>query len=298
MMQKSLLATLAFSVVLTACGGDDKKGNGVTGPDGDCLRGSIAAGSSVAGSVATTDCRFSDLSSSVGRYDAYSVSLTQGRVYQVKLNATGGNGADLFVEIATSAGVLIAESDDNPISLNSEVFFIAPQTGSFIIRAGGLDVDDVGGYRVSFRDCQATTITSTAAISGALSTSDCRTTYSVDDSSYVDVFVLPYNGTARTLTLSASAFSPAAVLAGRDYFSFESPDLLKFSTLDSPALLSIAPGEPTGNYIVLVSAAQPFGRTGAYTLQTSAAGAALSGRTSGDGIAGAAWPRRATRSKR
>jgi len=296
MMQKSLLATLAFSVVLTACGGDDKKGNGGTGPNGNCLRGSIAAGSSVTGSVATTDCRFSNRDSS-GLYDAYSVSLTQGRVYQVKLDATGANRADLFVEIATSAGVLIAESDDNFISRNSEVFFIAPQTGSFIIRAGGLNLVDLGGYRVSFRDCQATTITSTAAISGALSTSDCRTTFSVDDSSYTDVFVLPYSGRGRTLTLTSSAFSPAFALAGRDFFSFESLDVFELSTLGPPAVLSIASGEPTGSYIVLVSAAEPFGRTGAYSLQTSAAVAALSARTSGDGIAGAAWPRRATRLK-
>jgi len=278
-MPKSVLATLAVAVALTACGGDDKKRNSVTGPDANCIRGTLSSGSSVTGTLASGDCAFSNVSVASGRYDGYSVSLTAGEVYQVQLNVTGANDADLYVEVATAAGAVIATGDDNLKDLNTELFFIAPQSGTFTIRAGGYEMVDLGSYRLSLRGCSATRITSTAAVTGSLSTGDCRSTFTLGaDSSLADVFVVAYTGVALNLTVESSVIDPFFLVLGPAFASSETRNFAVSSSTGSPAVATLEGGKPAGDYLVILTTSKVFGSTGAYTIRRSATLAGFAAR--------------------
>jgi len=269
-MRKSLMGMLAVTFALTACG-DDKKNSG-TGPDGQCVRGTLTLGRPLSGSVGSADCAFEVDSEPFlgGRFDAYTVSLVEGRVYQVQLDASGDGFLDGVIEVLSPGGTLVAIADDEPTysSLESEMFFLARQTGQFTIRAGGYDGEERGAYRLTVRECGATRITSTAAIQGTLSAPDCRSSIRIsgdDDSGFVDVYVLSVGSSRPTITVTTSAFSPVVYFGGPDVLS-------DYSFFDqatgSPAILRVSIGPPSGDFIVLVGSAAARA-TGAYTIQSS-----------------------------
>ena len=266
LMRNSHLRTLVLGVALAACG-DDKKSNSGTGPDQQCARGMLALGTARTGSAAEGDCVL-DLSSTLkGFYDSYTVVLTQGRVYQVQVDATVAFTFDSFVEVVDPGGALVAKSDNDFWSLDSELFLLASQTGTFTIRAGGYP-RATSDYRVTVRECGTTTISSSATISGTLSTSDCRSTYAFQtDSTIVDLYVLPITGSSRTITVTSSSFEPYIIGFGPGFASSES-SFLRF-VARSPAIFTFPAGLAPGSYIVLVGSATRFGATGSYTIQTS-----------------------------
>ena len=280
-MPKSVLATLAVAVALTGCGGDDKNRNSVTGPDANCIRGTLASGSSVTGTLASGDCAFSSASVASGRYDGYSVSLTAGEVYQVQLDVTGANDADLYVELATAAGAVIAIGDDKftQDNFDTELFFIAPQSGTFTIRAGGYEMVDLGSYRLSLRGCSATRITSTAAVAGSLSSGDCRSTFTLGaDSSFADVFVVANTGTALNLTVESSVLNPFFLILGPGFASTVTRNRALSSSSGSPAAATLEGGKLAGDYLVILTTSGVFGSTGAYTIRRSASLAGFAAR--------------------
>ena len=232
------------------------------------------------GTLASGDCAFSSASVASGRYVGYSVSLTAGEVYQVQFNVTGANDADLYVEVATAAGAVIAVGDDNFRNLDTELFFIAPQSGTFTIRAGGYEMVDLGSYRLSFRGCSATRITSTAAVTGSLSSGDCRSTFTLGaDSSLADVFVVAYTGAALNLTVESSVIDPFFLILGPDVASSATRNFAFSSSTGSPAVATLEGGKPAGNYLVILTTSEVFGSTGAYTIRRSASLARFAART-------------------
>lgn len=269
-MYSRVMSAASVIALLAACGGSDKKNP--VGPDSACSRGSLTLGTVRTGTVASGDCVFSSSSfASGGKYDAYSVALTAGQVYQVLHQATVAFDFDAFVEVVEPGGVVIAFSDDDAQSLNSELFFVAPTTGAYSIRAGGLKATELGDYRLTIRSCGATQLTSTASVGGALTSGDCRTTFTpASDSSLADIFLFTNTGTSRDLTVTSSTFSPAFVVAGPT-FGLESA-FFDLSSLGSPATLTVPGGTmPSGTYLVIVSAAGAITGDGSYAIQSSVA---------------------------
>jgi len=268
-MRNFILSTLVLAVALPACG-DDNKSNSGTGPHQRCARGTLALGIARTGEVGEGDCAFDLSSFSEGFYDSYSVALTQGRAYQVQVDATG-RPLDTFVEVVSPRGAVVAESDDDFRSLDSELFLLASQTGTYGIRAGGLYADATGPYRVTVRECGATTLSSTATISGTLSASDCRSTFLAGpDSSFVDLYVLQNTGSSRTITVMSSSFVPALGIFG-PLFASKDSDFVSGTAPGSPATFNFPAGLLPGSYIVIVGATTSFGATGSYTIQASSA---------------------------
>lgn len=266
-MYRRVVCAVSAIVLLAACGGDSKN---ATGPDSQCTRGALTLGTVRTGAVTSGDCGFPAASEALGKYDSYSVTLTAGQVYQVLHQATVAFDWDPYLEVLEPGGNVIAFSDDDFSTYNSELFFVAPTTGTYAIRAGGLDVTELGDYRLTVRACPATQITSTAAISGALTSGDCRTTFApAADSSLADVFLFTSTGTSRDLTVTTSTFTPAFIVSG-PRFAFES-DLFLLSTLGSPATATVSGPLTPGTYFVIVSAEGAITGGGSYTIQSSVA---------------------------
>ena len=84
---------------------------------------------------------------SSGDLDVFRVEATQNGLVRVRQVATPGSGLDTFVSVFTSNGDLIAQNDDDGVSLNSLVQFPISSGTVFFVRAGAF-ADSIGEYRI------------------------------------------------------------------------------------------------------------------------------------------------------
>ena len=172
----SRLAALGLAaLVLTSACGDDSILEPTFGAG--CLRGSIAPGETVTGSLSSASCRmtYHFYVSDVIPYESWSVHLEAGQAYmfteqQIPDPAQDGlNGVDatltLYGKDAQGRSVPLAVSDDEAEGVDghdSEFWFVAPKTGDYILVAGAYDWNDFGGYRLTVRSCPVLGVIDTA----------------------------------------------------------------------------------------------------------------------------------------
>jgi hypothetical protein len=225
---KKQIVLMALSVVALGCSSDSTSPSSANPDPVSCSKGSISAGDVKTGAITSASCVRYDFAYSQDStpFDSYSFQAEKGKGYMFLLeNADLTNSWDALLELATvnpSTGgeQLLALSDDEGGSGYSRMYFIAPVSGTFYIRAGGYNMNDTSSYKLTARSCDSPIpqITDTlAASTQTLSASDCvlaRPEF-VDDSSHVKLFSLLIGpNETKTVTVTSNDFPPGFQIYG------------------------------------------------------------------------------------
>ncbi|MCC0069318.1 MAG: M10 family metallopeptidase C-terminal domain-containing protein [Rhodobacteraceae bacterium] len=106
-----------------------------------------AAGSTATTYVMAVSDTFNGALNANGDDDWIRIDLTAGDIVQIDLAAT--TFFDPYLRLYDSTGTLIAENDDNGVSLNSSLTFQALSSGSYYISARSLGDNETGTYALS-----------------------------------------------------------------------------------------------------------------------------------------------------
>lgn len=210
---KKKLVLMALGVVALGCGSDPTSvGNANPDPAG-CLKGSISTGDVKSGALTSASCLRYDYAYSQDStpYDAYSFKAEKGKGYLILLEqADGVTNWDALLEPATvnpaTGNEQLLVSDDEGGHGWSRMYFIAPVSGTFYIRASGYDRGDTASYKLTAKFCDSPIPEITGALSASaqtLSASDCVLAEPdfVGDSAHVKLFSV-YIGPNETKTIS------------------------------------------------------------------------------------------------
>ena len=133
-----------------------------------CNVGSIAAGQTITSSITPSSCQVTYHFYSGGRtpYEAYTVKLQQGKGYMFTMIQVADPAQDSLNEVdplltlwgknADGVSVPLAMSDDDARGIDghdSQIYFIAPETGTYQLVAASYWEDEFGGYRLEAREC-------------------------------------------------------------------------------------------------------------------------------------------------
>ena len=225
---KKQLVLMALGVVALGCGNDPTSAANANPDPSSCGKGSITVGDVKTGALTAASCVRYDFAYSEDStpFDAYSFKAEKGKGYMFLLeNAELGTNWDALLELATvnpSTGEeqLLAISDDEGNNGYSRMYFIAPVSGTFYLRAGSYNQGDFKSYKLTAKSCDSPIpeITGTlTASTQTLSASDCVLAQPefIDDSSHVrlfSVFIGPNE--TKTVTVTSTDFPPAFQIYG------------------------------------------------------------------------------------
>jgi hypothetical protein len=224
---KKQLVLMALGVAL-GCGSDPTSVSSANPDPSSCGKGSISPGDVKTGTLSSASCvRFDHayLNDSTF-FDSYSFKADKGKGYSFRLDRDIASvDLDPFLELVTvdpNTGdeELLAISDDEGANGNSQFYFIAPVSGTFYVRAGAYDREDLGGYTLTATSCDSPIpeITGTLdASTQTLATTDCVLAQPqfVDDSSYVKLFSVHVGpNETKTITVTSTDFPPAFQVFG------------------------------------------------------------------------------------
>ena len=193
------------------------------GTGGGCARGSIALEQTIQGQLFSGDCQASVY------YETYTFAAEQGKAYFFHMKDVGESLAadslgdfDTYIEIygdnETPAGLLAANDDGGGgrFHHNAELFFAAPTSGTFKLRARGWSSNDTGFYALSLRGCDFQRIDGVGSVTASLDTDDClvhSVPYS-SDSGYADMYSVHFTaGETKRIRLTSTTNSFRPVLA-------------------------------------------------------------------------------------
>jgi Ca2+-binding RTX toxin-like protein len=83
-----------------------------------------------------------------GDRDWFRIALSAGGSYRFNLN-NGDTLTDPFLSVRDASGAVLASNDDSFFSLNSEIFFTAPTSGTYFLEAGAFSDAFAGSYTLS-----------------------------------------------------------------------------------------------------------------------------------------------------
>jgi hypothetical protein len=270
---------LASIVAFASCGGDS-----VVQPTfgSACSEGSIRAGETIEGEFNEESCviPYHFYSGNTVAYASYKVSLQEGKGYWLYLqqipNDTGLNEVDavlsLFGKDENGASVPLAVSDDEARGIDghdSEIFFIAPKSGTFNIVTSTYDISELGGYRLTMRECPVVATLDTAGTYASLpfSNSECvRHEMAGGDPSRIVLVAIPA-GALETIDLSVSADFEAAIEVGGPGFDvfdniYDEVGFLSSSAI--PAAVSFGLGDVAGTLTLAVGSTTYFDPSGTF----------------------------------
>lgn len=231
---KKVIVLMALGASALGCS-NDSIGAVSANPDATaCSKGSISAGDVKTGTLNSASCRHYDAfyAQDTIPFDSYSFQATKGKGYMFTLDATDPTSDwDAFLEMVTvdpNTGneQLLAISDDEGGNGQqaggyfSRFYFIAPVSGTFYIRAAGLEMDDTSSYKLTARSCDSPIgeiMDTLVASTQTLSASDCVLAQPefVDDSSNVKLFSVHIGpNETKTVTISSTDFPPAFQIFG------------------------------------------------------------------------------------
>ncbi|HEU4643627.1 MAG TPA: hypothetical protein VFS44_14315 [Gemmatimonadaceae bacterium] len=164
--------------MMWACGRDSAASEGSDRPPG-CVVGALAPDVARTGSLDAGACAVRD----GGRYADYSLHLDGGRPYLI--TATGR--PDSASKRTRRYDVALLTSDAHPRELlagsafdgrapersQSQLFFVAPADGVYIVRVSGRKQEDGGPFALSVRACGGGTLAFRAARTGTLGKGSC-----------------------------------------------------------------------------------------------------------------------------
>lgn len=273
------LAALAF----TAACGDDTLLEPTFGAG--CLKGSIAPGQTIDGSLNSGSCRmtYHFYTEDVMPYASYAVHLEAGKAYMFyeqqipDPDQEGLNEVDatmtLWGKDAQGHSVPLAVSDDDGGGVDghdSEFWFVAPRSGDFILTAGSYDWDEFGGYRLSVRSCPVLGVIDTAGTYEFTSpSSPCVRHDNPDDES---------PKTYAFLSVKADSFETISVAIDHDistaYYEMFGPDFDTYSNIYSESSSDYNYGNGTasvsmdeiGGLVTIAVGTSDFDAGGTYTV--------------------------------
>lgn len=233
---KKQLFLMALGTFALGCGNDHTTASTSANPDAEsCSKGSISAGDVKTGTLNGASCRHYDhfYAEDTIPFDSYSFRADKGKGYLFTLDAADRtSGWDAFLELVTvnpntGEEQLLAISDDEGGAVNgdggqlfSQFYFIAPASGTYYLRAAGLDLPDTSAYLLTAKSCDSPIpqITGTLAPSTqTLSSSDCVLAQPafVNDSSNVKLFSLHLGANeTKTITVTSTDFPPGFQVYG------------------------------------------------------------------------------------
>lgn len=252
-----LLLLLIIGASAAACAGTAPPAYGPTTGLGD-LR-PIAAGETLAGSLAASDPRLEDGS----HYDLYGFHGQEGEEIEVTLTS---DEFDAYLALGRGAGgdlKIIASDDDGAGQLNARISTVLPRTGPYVLRANSLGHAEMGDYRIELvshglmPEPSRTAIRSGETLEGNLSVADAR----LPDGSYYDIWTL--EGTANEVL--------RIDLVSDDFDSF-----LAFGTEEDGEFAPLSTDDDGGNELnSRIHAVLPA--TGRYTVRASSLGSKETG---------------------
>jgi len=157
-------------------------------------------GGTASGTLAVTDCRAAVRPSSF--FDSFTFTAIAGTTYTIRMNSTA---FDAYLYLFNSAGSVVAQNDDSDGSLNSRISYTATTSGTFTIQATSFGSASTGAYTVSLAAGCGSTPIGVGSVSGALATTDCRSTQLTN--SYSDSYTFAATaGSTYRITLTSTAF--------------------------------------------------------------------------------------------
>jgi hypothetical protein len=226
---KKQIVLVALGAMTLGCSSSDSIAPTSANPDAaECGKGSISAGDVKTGEITEASCvryDFAYTQDSVP-FDSYSFKADKGKGYMFLLeNADLTQNWDALLELATvnpntGEEQLLSISDDEGGRGYSRMYFIAPVSGTFYIRAAGYSLSDLSAYTLTARSCDSPI----AQIAGTLDAStqtlsedDCILAHPhfADDSSHVKLFSLEIGpNETKTVTVSSDDFQPGFEMWG------------------------------------------------------------------------------------
>jgi len=225
---KKQIVLVALGAMTLGCSSDSTSPVSANPDATSCSKGSISVGDVKTGALDASSCLRYDFAYSQDStpFDSYSFKAEKGKGYMFKLeNADLTQNWDALLELATvnpntGEEQLLAISDDEGGSGFSRMYFIAPVSGTFYLRAGAYDDGDFSAYKLTALSCDSPIpqIEGTLdASTQTLSASDCVLAHPdfVDDSSHVKLFSLLIGpNETKTVTVSSDDFQPGFQIYG------------------------------------------------------------------------------------
>jgi hypothetical protein len=223
---RASLAVAAGALIALGCSSN----NSATGPDPrNCTKGSIAFPGTYTGHVGPGACTRWDYQYSGDSvfYDSYDVRLDSGGAYELTLQSQSGDNWDATLELvgtdpATGDNDLLAISDDEGvIGTNfSQMYFVAPKSGTYSLRVSGYDITDTSTYVLKTRTCANVLPPIKDSIIASAQTIGANDCWLEDpdftfDSVQVKLFTIFMEpGRVKEITVSSAAFEPGFQVFG------------------------------------------------------------------------------------
>ena len=271
MKSRFIPLAIALAATGTAC-------TETSGPaDQGCHRGTLTAGGTVSGTLASGACTGSG--EFAATYSDYTTTLVAGERYLFTLrsDAPWPPVLQLINSADPAAGARTGWSDDIVgTGAHSQLMFVSPYNGPVTLRVTSGLAEHLGAYTLQASQCGGSSIeigATAVSAQGTIDANDCVIHDRVADAdgSHADTYVL-YLGRneSKTITIeargaSAGVFKPAFILTGP--FVAGSPSSERQYTVTSLDSLSVPVdgGNVAGDYMLAVMGAGP-GVFGDYTL--------------------------------
>lgn len=228
---KSALAVVAFALVAVACSSN----NSATGPDPrNCTKGSVSFPATITGKIGQGSCTRWDYqySSDSVFYNSYDVHLDSGGAYMINLTNDSLKCCwDATLELvgtdpATGDNVLLDISDDEGLYGGSQLYFVAPKSGTYSLRVSGYDTEDTASYVMKTRTCAnvlAPIRDSIIASAQSIVTNDCwledpQFTFDSVQIKLYTIFMDP--GRVKYIEVSSAVFEPGMQVFGPGFGTF------------------------------------------------------------------------------
>ena len=237
---RASLAVAAVGLIAMGC----SSSNSATGPDPrNCTKGSVSFPATITGKTGAASCLRYDYQYSEDStyYDSYDIALDSGGAYLINLQAANDSFWDATLELvgtdpATGDNVLLDISDDEggPYGCGgscslynwSQLYFVAPKSGTYSLRVSGYDREDTASYILKTRTCAnvlAPIKDSIIASAQSIVANDCwvqqpQFTFDSVQVKLYTIFMEP--GHLKHITVSSAAFEPGFAVFGPGFGTF------------------------------------------------------------------------------
>lgn len=272
----ALALPLAFVV---ACA-DDTVSDPVFGSG--CTAGTLSPGDTVLGQFTPSSCwmEFDWWSTEAAPYVAYDVKLTEGHAYMIRLDSLPDpdyNDFDavlaLYAQNADGSTIPLAASDDDAGFHNSVIWFVAPVSGTFKLRASSYWYGGTGNYRLIMHECPVLATLDTAGTYNlTLGASPCVVPMAggngADTSAYSFVRLDAAAGEGISATLTTAVFPPVWAMFGPgfDIYANIYGDSQADASKGSGSVNAFTMGEVGGQVTIAVGATTVDSVGGAFSL--------------------------------
>ena len=232
-----------------------------TGTSGDACTTSVpyTPGTTVSGSLSTTDCRLG-----TGEYvDFYDTSLSTAQALTFNMSSAA---VDSWLELYDAGGNLMGFNDDASSGTNNAALRVFAPAGAYFLMASSVTADETGAYQISSSalsgntSCSLPWVIPNVTIAGSVQSTDCSS-----DGYYSDgylVFLRP----GQTLTVRMQSTAVDAYLGLVAVSSNTVVDSDDDSGGGSNALMSYTYNGSTAAVFYIDAGTYDRGETGSYTL--------------------------------